>query len=90
MICHDPTCLYIHYLGKVYEENEWRKHCDVTAQLYRNVSQAVRLLIGWLLTDGRVLRQAEQRQVPVVAVRSIIKEIGGKVCLYCGTDTKHN
>merc|ERR1712082_217533 len=32
------TCLYINYLGKVYEENEWRKHfqtagCDVTAQL---------------------------------------------------------
>ena len=33
------TCLYINYLGKVYEENEWRKHfrtarCDVTAPLY--------------------------------------------------------
>ena len=32
------TCLYINYLGKIYEENEWRKHfrtahCDVTAQL---------------------------------------------------------
>ena len=46
MIRHDPTwlcprrtSLYINYLGKVYEENEWRKHfrnqsCDVTAQLY--------------------------------------------------------
>ena len=48
MIHHDPTWLcprrtrlYINYLGKVYEENEWRKHfrnpsCDVTAQLYNN------------------------------------------------------
>ena len=46
MIHHDPmwlclrrTRLYINYLGKVYEENEWRRHfrnpsCDVTAQLY--------------------------------------------------------
>ena len=46
MILHDPTWLcprltrlYINYLGKVYEENEWREHfrklsCDITAQLY--------------------------------------------------------
>ena len=45
MCCHDPTWLcprcerlYINYLGKVHEENEWRKHfrtgrCDVPAQL---------------------------------------------------------
>ena len=37
--CPRRTRLYINYLGKVYEENEWRKHfrnvsCDVTAQLY--------------------------------------------------------
>ena len=53
MIRHDPTWLcprrtrlYINYLGKVYEENEWRKHfrkpsCDVTAQLYRSSAQGV-------------------------------------------------
>lgn len=33
------------------------------------------------LTDSRILREAEQCHVPIVAVRSIVIEIGGKVCL---------
>lgn len=36
------------------------------------------------LTDGRVLREAEQRQVPVAAVRPVVIEIRSEVCSCCG------